>query len=101
MIRCSKVLSACLTAVLAFSILTGTGFASPLQTAPAKATHRGAAASNATPSEIANAKAKGLVWVNTKSRVYHTGGRYYGKTRHGQFMSLADAKRNGYKAARR
>ena len=101
MIRCNKVLSCCLTAILGFSILTGVGSASPLQTAPAKTTHRRAPASNATPSQIADAKAKGLVWVNTKSGVYHTGGRYYGKTSHGQFMSLADAKKNGYKPAKR
>lgn len=99
MMHCRKILSYCLAAFLAFSILSGAGFASPLQTTPA--THRGAAVSNATPGQIADAKAKGLVWVNTKSRVYHTGSRYYGKTRHGQFMSLADAKKQGYKPSRR
>ncbi len=99
--RSRKMLSYCLTAIFAFSILSGTGFASPLQTAPAKTSHRGVTASNATASQIADAKAKGMVWVNTKSRVYHTGGRYYGKTRHGQFMTLADAKKNGYKPSKR
>lgn len=51
--------------------------------------------------DIASARAKGMVWVNTQSRVYHTGGRYYGHTRHGQFMSLAGAKAAGYKPAKR
>lgn len=50
--------------------------------------------------EISNAKAKGLVWVNTGSKVYHTGGRYYGKTKHGQFMTRADAQKAGYRQAR-
>lgn len=59
------------------------------------------AGSAANSSQIANAKAKGMVWVNTESKVYHTGGKYYGTTKHGQFMSLADAQRAGYKASKR
>lgn len=60
-----------------------------------------AAGSAATPSEISDARAKGMVWVNTKSRTYHTGGRYYGKTKHGRFMTLSDARKAGYKASKR
>lgn len=107
MTRCSKVLSFCLAAMLAFPILSGAAFASPVPQSSAtpasqsKPRHTSSATSEPTSSQIAAARAKGMVWVNTKSRVYHTGGRYYGKTKHGQFMSLADAKRNGYKAARR
>ena len=55
----------------------------------------------ASPSEIANAKAKGMVWVNTQSKVYHSGGKYYGNTKQGQFMTEADAQKAGYKAAKR
>lgn len=39
---------------------------------------------------------KGMVWVNTKSKVYHTeGDRYYGKTKEGEFMTEEDAIKSG------
>lgn len=50
-------------------------------------------------SDIAAAKASGKVWVNTESGVYHKGGRWYGKTKQGKFMTEAEAKAAGYKAA--
>jgi len=49
--------------------------------------------------EIAAAKASGKVWVNTESGVYHKGGRWYGKTKAGKFMTEAEAKAAGYKEA--
>jgi hypothetical protein len=52
-------------------------------------------------SEIAAAKASGKVWVNLDSGVYHQGGRWYGKTKTGKFMTLDDAKKAGYKPAKR
>jgi len=51
--------------------------------------------------EIANAKSRGLVWVNTDSKVYHKDGRYYGNTKQGKFMTEADAQKAGYKAAKK
>jgi competence protein ComEA len=40
---------------------------------------------------------KGMVWVNLTSKVYHVeGDRYYGKTKHGKFMTEADAIKAGY-----
>jgi hypothetical protein len=45
--------------------------------------------------------AKGMVWVNTKSGVYHTeGDQWYGKTKEGKFMTEADAMAAGYHASK-
>ena len=45
------------------------------------------------------AKATGKVWVNLNTGVYHRGGRWYGKTKQGKFMTEAEAKAAGFKAA--
>ena len=43
----------------------------------------------------------GMVWVNLDSGVYHhEGDRWYGKTKHGKYMSEADAQKAGYRAAK-
>ena len=85
---------------------TGTAAApsSPSQTPAAPAASANTAAPKATAgkpssSDIAAAKASGKVWVNTETRVYHKGGRWYGNTKQGKFMTEADAKSAGYKEA--
>ena len=50
--------------------------------------------------EIADAKGKGMVWVNLGSGVYHKEGKFYGKTKRGKFMSEDDAKKAGYHEAK-
>lgn len=41
-----------------------------------------------------------VVWVNTNSKVYHLpGSRWYGKTRHGRYMTEQDAIKAGYHPA--
>jgi len=52
-------------------------------------------------SEIAAAKASHKVWVNLETGIYHKGGRWYGKTKNGKFMTADEAKKAGYKPARR
>jgi hypothetical protein len=61
------------------------------------------AASSGAPSasDIAAAKASGKVWVNLGTGIYHKGGRWYGKTKDGKFMTADEARKAGYKAAKR
>jgi hypothetical protein len=73
-------------------------FAQTSTTKAAKTKTPAAAAPSA--ADIADAKSKGLVWVNTSSKKYHkSDNKYYGATKSGKFMTEADAQKAGYVAA--
>jgi hypothetical protein len=82
---------------------TGSSPTAPAEAAPKKNQKASSAKSEPsakiTETQIDAAKASGQVWVNTDTGVYHKGGRWYGKTKHGKFMDENDAKKAGYKAA--
>jgi hypothetical protein len=76
------------------------GSAAPAQSGTMSGSKSGSmmASSSAAPTaaQIADAKAKGMVWVNTSSKVYHkSDDKFYGTTKHGQFMTEADAQKMG------
>ncbi|MGA8658263.1 MAG: hypothetical protein WB586_19140 [Chthoniobacterales bacterium] len=67
--------------------------------APAPATSPAPAATNTMPApQTAQAPGGGAgqVWVNTETHVYHKeGSKWYGRTKHGKYMSEADAAKEG------
>ena len=71
-------------------------------TAPASEKAKATKGSAATPSaaEIADAKSKGLVWVNLNTHVYHKDGSFYGTTKNGKFMTEDEATKAGNRAAK-
>jgi hypothetical protein len=53
------------------------------------------------PQASAVAPGPGMVWVNTDTKVYHKeGDRWYGKTKHGQYMTEQEAIKDGYREAK-
>ncbi len=92
------------TAALAVSLLLPVqNFAFQAPAAAKDATKKAATKAPEKPApnaaDISAAQAKGMVWVNLNTKVYHKAGAYYGKTKNGQFMTEADAQKGGFKAA--
>jgi hypothetical protein len=79
--------------------MTSSGTASRAQTSTSPSTAP-APVKNASAAETQAAKAGGQVWVNTETGVYHKGGKWYGATKQGKFMTEQDATKAGYRAAK-
>jgi uncharacterized iron-regulated membrane protein len=92
------------TLILAGAAFSGVAMAQATTPAPATSAKAAktpkAAAVMPTDSEIADAKAKGMVWANENTKVYHKDDAQYGKTKHGKFMTEDDAKAGGYRMAK-
>jgi hypothetical protein len=75
---------------------------------PAPAASEGASAREAAPrpavaerAPIEEPPAKGMVWVNLDTKVYHVeGDRWYGATKHGKYMWEDQAIRDGYRVSK-
>ena len=75
----------------------------PMQSPPTVAQSNAAGKDTTTkPSfqDIADAKSKGLVWVNLSTHVYHKDGSFYGTTKRGKFMTEDEAIKAGNYAAK-
>jgi hypothetical protein len=77
------------------------GPAGKAENPPAPSAGKSNDTSKANATETRVPPAKGMVWVNTSTRVFHyEGDRWYGKTKDGKFMTEAEALKAGYHASK-
>jgi hypothetical protein len=92
--------------VAALSLAAPTGAQTPTandraDSTATTATKKAVAVALPTDQQIADAKANGMVWVNTRTKVYHQADSgFYGKTKHGKFMTKDEATKAGFRAAK-
>jgi DNA uptake protein ComE-like DNA-binding protein len=68
---------------------------------PAPSPMASSAPAKSSPPAAQGSPGNGMVWVNTETGVYHKEGtKYYGKTKHGKYLSEPDAIKAGYRAAK-
>jgi hypothetical protein len=96
-----------LMAAMVAGMVPGAAYAQMTSSAPAQSSGSTKGTKAAKPaaampsdSEITDAKAKGMVWANKNTKVYHKDDAQYGKTKNGEFMSEADAQKAGYRMAK-
>ena len=88
--------SICVAVLLSFTMIT---VAAVAQSTPAP-TAKAAPAKTAT-SDVQKPPQPGMVWANTKSKIYHKeGDQWYGKGKNGKWLTEADAKKQGYNLAK-
>lgn len=91
-----RLLGALLVLGLCVPILAATAQA-PTQTSVAAIA---ASSSVAAPVQTDQGNPDIKVWVNTNSGVYHCPGtRWYGNTKHGEYMTQREAQKKGYRPA--
>jgi hypothetical protein len=85
---------------MAMSMQTGTAPAKTVDKGKSAVSRKTEAMPPPSDRDIADAKSKGLVWVNLGTRVYHKDGEFYGKTKRGKFMNEDEAKKAGFHEAK-
>ncbi len=75
--------------------------APPSRASDAPAAPQRRAPSSSSSSEYQAPPSSGMVWVNLDTKIFHReGDRWYGRTKHGKYMSEADALNSGYRLSR-
>lgn len=82
---------------------SGSIAAPPTVAPPAQDAGRATAAPSSEPNASTdNASPDTKVWVNKDTKIYHLpGDHWYGKTKNGEYMSLSDAEKAGYRASKK